>query len=151
MKTKVFHLYQELLRRYVGPCTIAAVDSVMSPVLCGAITVYGGQNVVSVRSAKLEHGTEEQIYGAVSGSVAVVDDMTSSGGTILQAAQALRNEGHEVSHALVSVVRDRNLEETFAASGLQLIYVATLAELAAEVPGLTEEERSLLDKEQAAS
>lgn len=141
-------LYQELIRQHVGACTVAAVESVMSPILCGAVTVYGGQNVVSVRSKKLEHGTQEQIYGAVSGRVAVVDDMTSTGGTILQATEVLRNEGHEVTHAVVSVVRDPSLAETFAASGLQLLYVATLAELAAGVPDLSEEERFWLREEQ---
>mgnify|MGYP001054360732 CR=1 FL=1 len=140
-------LYQELLRIHVGECTVAAVDSIMSPVLCGAITILGGENVVSVRPTKLEHGTEEQVYGSVSGRVAMIDDMTSSGGTILAAAKVLRARGHEVSHAIVSVVRDKSLEGVFAAEGLSLAYVATLPQLAAEVPTLTARERELLSRE----
>lgn len=141
-------IYVELIRRSIGgECTIASVDSIMSPVLCGAITVYAGQNVVSVRSKKLEHGTEENIYGNVSGPVAVVDDMTSTGGTLLEAARVLREAGHTVTHAIVSVVRDETLKEVFSKEGISLQYIATLPDLAYRVPDLPEESAALLQGE----
>src|SRR5262245_65222166 len=70
----------------------------------------------SVRKERKEHGTRKWIEGCAESPVAVVDDVATSGGSVLRAIERCREEGLRIVH--VSVLVDR--EE----GGLQAIEAA---------------------------
>ncbi len=78
-----------------------------------------------VRKEAKKHGTRELIEGPNIDelrkcSVAVVDDVTTTGGSTLQAVKVLRNLEIKVKHAITIVDREEGASEAFAAAGITL-------------------------------
>lgn len=90
-----------------------------------------------VRKQAKEHGLGKRIEGAVKPSdrVLVVDDVLTSGGSILKALQASKEANLHASHALVIVDRqEQNGKQKIEAQGVSLISLLTLDELKAAQP-----------------
>jgi len=85
----------------------------------------------TVRKAEKSHGTQKRIEGPLppASRVVVVDDVVTSGGSIMQAADALRGEGHDVVLAVSVVDRDAGGRELLAEAGIPYRPLVTLAEL----------------------
>lgn len=91
-----------------------------------------------VRKQAKDHGLGKRIEGAVkSGAPAlVVDDVLTSGGSLLQAILAARDAQLLVSHALVIVDRqEQNGRQKIEAQGVSVISLITLDDLKAAQPG----------------
>jgi orotate phosphoribosyltransferase len=78
-----------------------------------------------IRKARKEHGTRELIEGALIedlklSRVAVIDDVTTTGGSGLKAVGVLRDLGIEVRDAITIVDREEGATEAFAAEGIAL-------------------------------
>lgn len=77
-----------------------------------------------VRKAQKAHGARERIDGYIEGyrEVLLVDDVTTTGGSTLQAIDAIRSEGHDiaVTKALSVLDRQEGAAENFAARGIEL-------------------------------
>ncbi len=85
-----------------------------------------------VRKQPKDHGLGKRIEGSLQPGdrAVVVDDVMTTGGSLLKAADAGRSHGLEITHALVIV--DRSEEEDkqhFLQHGLQLLPILTLQEL----------------------
>lgn len=106
----------------------------------GAVPVIGALAALSQREAKpvrtffvrkraKEHGTMDMIEGlapdeSLSGArVMVVDDVATTGGSILKAAEAARAAGATVETALVLIDREEGASEALAAAGIRLLSV----------------------------
>ena len=63
-------------------------------------------NLFSIRKDRKEHGTERWIEGCGESPVAVVDDVATSGGSIIKAIERCREEGHEIAYVGVLVDRE---------------------------------------------
>ena len=90
-----------------------------------------------VRKQAKEHGLGKRIEGAVKPNdrVLVVDDVLTSGGSLLQAIQAARDGQLHVTHALVIVDRqEQNGRQKIEAQGVSAISLLTLDELKAAQP-----------------
>lgn len=90
-----------------------------------------------VRKQTKDHGLGKRIEGAVTSGarVLVVDDVLTSGGSLLQAIQAARDAQLQVSHALVIVDRqEQEGKQKIEAQGVTLISLLTLDALKAAQP-----------------
>jgi orotate phosphoribosyltransferase len=77
-----------------------------------------------VRKAAKSHGARERIDGEVpqGAEALVVDDVTTTGGSLLQAAEAIKEERACVVHWALSVVdREEGAVENLARAGLKLV------------------------------
>ena len=90
-----------------------------------------------VRKQAKDHGLGKRIEGAVKPNdrVLVVDDVLTSGGSVLQAVQAAREAQLLVSHALVIVDRqEQEGKQKIEAQGMSAISLLTLDDLKAAQP-----------------
>ena len=62
--------------------------------------------------------------------VLLMDDLITSGGSILKAAEAVRAEGGVVTDAVVLLDREENGKENMAKDGIKLHYLLTTSEAA---------------------
>ncbi len=102
-------------------------DRLAAPELGGVVLGAGlslelGLPLLLVRKASKEYGTTKRIEGrfAPGERVAVVEDIVTSGGAALMAAEALREAGLVVSDLYCVVDREEGGAEAAKAAGLQL-------------------------------
>ena len=109
------------------------VDAVGGPTL-GADPIVGAVATLShikqiplktfiVRKSAKAHGAGRQIEGpalAKNSKVILVDDVATTGGSLVEAKQALEKEGIEVKSAIVIVDREEGAAENLAQAGLKL-------------------------------
>src|SRR5579872_6278137 len=144
----VAKIYLQLIDNVLKDYKLAVVDSVMSPIIVGAMCTLSNKDLTIVKSAKLEHGTKEDIYGECSGEIVIIDDMTSTGGTIIEAARKIRNAGGTVNHAANSACRDKSPADNLANEKITLLYIANFDEIISSlVSYLSEKEKELVKLE----
>ncbi len=91
-------------------------------------------NAFFVRKQAKDHGTKSLIEGLPAGAtlqgkrVVVVEDVTTTGASAIRAAETLRAEGAEVVGVVTVVDRQEGAGEAFAAAGLTLTSILTLAD-----------------------
>ena len=95
----VAEMYSHSIQEHVNNYQLGVVDSVMSPIIVGAISAAHENDLIIIRSKKLEHGVKLDIFGECRGEVVIVDDMTSTGSTPLR---LLRNVLRRCPNALVT-------------------------------------------------
>jgi orotate phosphoribosyltransferase len=85
-----------------------------------------------IRKQAKEHGTQSLVEGLAKGEsmsgkkVVVVEDVTTTGGSALKAAAALKAEGAEIVRVVTIVDRLDGAAEAFAEAGLSFVPVLTL-------------------------
>ncbi len=113
---------------YVGGLEMGAVP------IIGALAAVGEAEgrpakTFFVRKAKKDYGAEQQVEGLAAGeslqgkTVMVLDDVATTGGSILKAADAARAAGAVVQTALVVVDREEGAAEFLAEHGMRLLSV----------------------------
>lgn len=113
----------------VGGLTLGA-DPVATAMLHAAAAQGRALDACVVRKAQKAHGMQRQVEGpGVEGRrVLAVDDTSTTGGSVLQAVEALKAAGAEVVG--VGLVVDRGVGDVIAQAGLPLRTVYTTADLA---------------------
>jgi orotate phosphoribosyltransferase len=120
----------------------------MSPILVGAMSVLEKKDIVVVRSRKSEHGVKDDIYGRIAGEIVVVDDMSSTGSTLLEAARKIRDRGGLVRYAVVSACRDQRAQENLSMEKLELLSITNFREITDYLkPRLSSREKELVERE----
>lgn len=111
--------------------------------LATAIAMRTGKPLVYVRKERKEHGTESLLEGFLNRrSYVVVDDVATTGGSIVHAARTLRGCGSEVREAWVVVDRMQGAAENLRAEGIELKSLATLPQVVRVlIDSLSDEER----------
>jgi orotate phosphoribosyltransferase len=108
---------------YIGGLEMGAVP------LAGAIAQLSwikGHPIAAffVRKKPKEHGARLAVEGLAKGEslqgkrVVIVEDVTTTGGSALKAAEAVREAGGEIALVFTMVDREEGASETFAAAGL---------------------------------
>src|SRR5271170_3026072 len=84
-----------------------------------------------VRKETKAHGLQQQIEGAFQPdrTTAVIDDTITTGGSSLQAVEAMKAAGAMVSAAFALVERGEGAADAFAQSGLKYLYLFTAEEV----------------------
>ncbi|AAY80910.1 orotate phosphoribosyltransferase [Sulfolobus acidocaldarius] len=83
-----------------------------------------------IRAEKKGHGTERLLEADVDGKkVIVVDDVATTGGSILKAVEEVRKAGGKVEHALVIVDREEGAFEKLESVGIRLLSVYKVSEI----------------------
>jgi orotate phosphoribosyltransferase len=104
-----------------------ALASVMSPPLVRAFTV---------RKEAKQYGTGRLIEGPMreGDHVVVIEDVITTGGSALRAAEAVQRAGAIVSGILALVDREEGGRGVLEAQGFEVVCLATLAELLDQAP-----------------
>lgn len=133
-----FHAARMMLRKVlvqttavVGPTTAAC------PLVTGigilAVSIgWDGLKLCYIRGKPKEHGTGKLIEGAIltpEDHVVIVDDVATSGGSLLKAAEEVRKTGAEISKALVLVDREEGARERLAKEDIHLQALYTRSNL----------------------
>ena len=111
----------------VGGMAIGAVPIVAAVALASAGTARPLPGFL-VRKEVKERGSEKQVEGNMveGGKVLIVEDVTTTGGSAMQAVEAVRREGNGEVPIVVTVVdRLEGAEKTFAENGIRLISILT--------------------------
>lgn len=112
---------------------VAGVESGGIP-LATMVAFILDKPLVYVRKKPKEHGTQKMIEGDpdVRGVAVVVDDVATTGSSILRAVNALREAGFTVRDALVVVDRGEGAAQSLERTGVELHALLTLKELLEE-------------------
>ncbi len=95
-----------------------------------AVALAAGKPYAIVRSGEKGHGTGGRIIGEVSGrSTLLVEDVTTTGGSVLSAVRLLREAGARIDRVVTVVDREEGARASLAAEGIGLVSLVTLAEL----------------------
>lgn len=106
------------------------------------------KDIIVVKEKALAHGLESKVYGNTAGEIILIDDVTSTGTILMNAANALREKGSVVECALVSACRDMSAVDNLAKAGIKTFYVATYEEIIKNLWNVfTEEEKSIVREE----
>ncbi|MEO2241653.1 MAG: orotate phosphoribosyltransferase [Euryarchaeota archaeon] len=98
--------------------------------LVSVLSVKTGREMAIVRKRRKEYGREERIVGEVEGRrVVLVDDVATTGGSLLEAAEAVEEAGGKVRDAVVVVDRREGAEEALKERGIRLKSVLTAEDL----------------------
>lgn len=111
-------------------CDVVAGVAVGGIPLAVATSFTTGVPYAIVRSEVKTHGKGGSIIGNVKGKrVVLVEDVTTSGGSALQAVSALRQEGGMIDTVITVVDREEGAELLLNAAGCQLRPLVRLHEL----------------------
>jgi len=111
---------------YIGGLEMGAVP-VIACVAALSHQDGGPVNTFFVRKKAKDHGTQDLVEGLAPGEslsgkrVMIVDDVATSGGSIIKAADVARAAGAIVETALVIVDREEGATEALAAAGIRLL------------------------------
>jgi len=96
-----------------------------------ALALETGIPYVIIRKEKREHGTGKQIEGGeVTGkSVLIVEDVTTSGGSVVKTIQLLRENNAEVDRVLAVVDRESGAREILQKLEVEFIPLVSVSEI----------------------
>jgi orotate phosphoribosyltransferase len=126
-------LIAERFAERVGDAKLAGVALGAVP-LVAATSLVGGNDYVVVRKAAKEYGTGNRIEGRFEAGeeLVVLEDIATTGGSALDAVEALREAGAMVERVLVVVDREEGARENLAGAGVELESLVTASELLAD-------------------
>lgn len=125
----IANIYQELSKFITDDYVLGVVDSIMSPIIVGAMSVKFKRNYVVTQKTPLSHGTQESIYGEVKNNVLLIDDMTSTGNTLIDAAEKIRAKGGYVQYAIISAYRDDEAIKNLKRANIELLSIVSFSEI----------------------
>ena len=115
----------------VGGLTLGA-DPIVSAVLCCAGMKGMDVKGLIVRKERKDYGQGKQIEGPdveKGTEVLIVDDVATTGGSIIKAADVLRSEGYKVNKAVVIVDRQEGAGNRLTEEGIDLLSIFTKEDL----------------------
>ncbi len=138
----------------IGPLALAAIRSAgWSPKAVGGLTMGADPIAYAVARASIDsppsvqafsvrkeakgHGTKRRIEGnfAQGDPVVVIEDVITSGGSALQAIDAIRGEGGAILGVLALVDREQGGREAIRAAGYGVVSLTTTSEITEEKQG----------------
>ena len=110
---------------YIGGVALGGVPIAVS------VSLETGKPLLMIRKEAKEYGTKGQIVGDVihGSNVVLVEDVTTTGGSVIKAIQALRDEGLIIRHVITVVDREEGASESLASSDVELIPLVRMNEL----------------------
>lgn len=114
----------------VGGLTMGA-DPVAYAIASASVELPPHVDAFSVRKDPKAHGARRRIEGnfETGARVVVIEDVITTGGSVLRAAQALREEGAEILGILALVDREEGGKEKLEEEGFEVVVLTTTSEL----------------------
>lgn len=131
---KICGIYVKLIEDNVGTENfrlVAGVPTAGTPF--GAVIAYNlHRPFIYIRSTQSNHGRKRKVEGVLApgDKVLLLDDLITSGKSLIQAASAIRAEGGIVNDAVVLITREEGGEEKIAKENLTLHYLLKASEAA---------------------
>lgn len=119
-----------------GPFQAVAGMELGAVPLATAVSLETGLPLLIIRKGERKHGTGKRIEGRDPKGlrVLVVEDVTTSGGSTVEAVKVLREAGATVEHACVVVDRESGGVPALLAERVTLHPLATVSQLLKQVP-----------------
>lgn len=116
------HIVTEIVNREIKTDYIACIE--LGAVLLGTVVSLDTDiPLIIIRKAQKDHGLKSKIVGEFEQKklAILVEDVTTTGGSAINAARLLRSEGLIVNFVISVVDRDEGAEKNFSKDGLTLI------------------------------
>jgi orotate phosphoribosyltransferase len=128
---KILKLIAQEMSTYTKGYDLLAGMELGAVPLVVALSLETGIPYVIIRKEKREHGTGKQIEGSdVKGkSVLIIEDVTTSGGSVIKTIQILRQNNAEVEKALVVVDRESGTREKLKKLEVEFIPLVSVNEI----------------------
>jgi orotate phosphoribosyltransferase len=113
---------------YIGCVALGGVP------IAVAVSLETDLPLIIIRKEAKEYGTKGQVVGNFirNKRVLMVEDVATTGGSVLKAIELLRDEGLVVEHVIVVVDREEGALSTLSKMGVELIPLAKVSELLKE-------------------
>ena len=138
LRTVISH---PLLLKMVADEVWGAITSAQVELLCGVpysglpiattISVTKDVPLILVRKELKQHGTKKEVEGVFHANQAcvLIEDLVTTGGSVLKVAEMLRKNGLQVNDVAVLVDRGQGAHETLKEQGVNLHAVITAKEM----------------------
>lgn len=111
------------------------VDKIAGPAL-GAVPIATATSLISkkpmlmIRKQKKSYGTSKQIEGELleGDNVVIVEDVTTTGGSLLKAIDVIEDNGGHITQAFVIVDREEGAQSTFEEKNIKFNPLLTISE-----------------------
>lgn len=115
--------------------TDAQVDKIAGPAL-GAVPIATATSLISkkpmlmIRKEKKSYGTSKQIEGELldNDNVIIVEDVTTTGGSLIKAINVINDNGGNIIQAYVIVDREEGAQKAFDDIGVEFKPILTISE-----------------------
>ena len=137
---KVMDFYEILVKEKVGLDNFDRISCVpTSGLLFASVLAYRlSKPVLYARKEKRTHGRERRIEGVIAPGdrIVIVDDLITTGKSLIDAAEALRAEGGVVTEAMVLIDRQEGGKENLQKIGVNLNSFMKISDIAGRLRGL---------------
>ena len=131
---KTVDVFVEALKNMVGPTNIDAIGGIPTAGLTFATAVAYDlkKPLIYVRKEARKHGALKKVEGLLQPGwrVTILDDLITTGNSILKTAKAIKSEGGIVENALVLIDRMEGGKERLATFQIKLKTLAKITEIA---------------------
>jgi orotate phosphoribosyltransferase len=130
-KPAILALISKMMSEHIGEeKLLAGMELGAVPIVVG-LALESGIPYVILRKGKREHGTGKQIEGEYQAGqeVLIVEDVATTGGSIVKSADILREAGLTVSRSLVVVDREEGATEALTEVGIELIPLVRMSQI----------------------
>ncbi len=125
--------YKDAIKKHVGLDKFDYLCSVPTSglVYASSLSYEIGKPLVYTRKEAKNHGTSKMIEGYLSpgAKVVVVDDVATTGNSIIDAVEAIRSNGGVVGYAAVLIDRLEGAVDTLKKQDIKLISVAKITDI----------------------
>lgn len=110
---------------YIGGVALGGVPMAV------AVSLETGLPLVLIRKETKDYGTKSQIVGDIvkGSSVVLVEDVATTGGSVLKAIKTLREEGIVVRYVIVVVDREEGASSNLAEANVELIPLVKISDI----------------------
>lgn len=100
-----------------------------------AVSLETGLPLVIIRKETKDYGTKGQVVGDIEKdrTVTLVEDVATTGGSVIKAIKLLREEGLKVGHVIVVVDREEGASDNLEKEGVELIPLVKMGDLLKEI------------------
>ncbi|MGQ9582248.1 MAG: orotate phosphoribosyltransferase [Thermoplasmatota archaeon] len=129
-RPRVLRRIAEELSRHIDGAKLAGMELGAVP-LVAAVSLQTDLPFVMLRKRPREHGTGSQIEGELREGerVTLIEDVATTGGSMLASVRLLREAGAVVRRAVVVVDREEGAREALSAEGVELVALVGRREL----------------------
>lgn len=131
-RPKILRKIAEEMGKHVDGTRIAGMELGAVPI-AAAVSLQTDKPYVMLRKKPREHGTGSQLEGEVikGETVTIVEDVATTGGSIVNSIHLLRAAGAMVKRAIVVVDREEGATEGLKPEGVELVALVKRSELLA--------------------